>query len=247
LPTGADESADGTADGTADGGSSPACLSHPIEGEYRTRFQCAGALHATLTLNVTVAGIAIDQDPVPIDKDFGHAQPGDDYTNPLVMACCVEATDPFCSSSASQSCHVDLIQTSCQSLPERIRQKAEEQGLAGPREALTNLANYMSNNEDACRTSFGLSEVEATAPTCAGAGGSSYGPLLVGRQWVIPATFSGGATEITNVVITVGEVAMTGVHPADLVGAQSCWSLEDNDGTPHFLEIFPSGPLVEAS
>jgi len=237
---------DESADDTAGGVPTPECLDQPVEGESRNRFQCAGALHATLTLNVTVAGISIDQDPVPIDKDFGNGQPGDDYSDPLVMACCAGVTESFCSSTTSRSCHIDLIQTSCQSLPERIHEKAEEQGFAGPKEALHELANFMSSNTNTCRSNFGLAEIESTEPTCA-PGGSNYATLLAGRQWVIPGPFSGGTTDITNVVITVDQASVTGVHPADQVGIEGCWSLEDNDDAPHFIEIFPTGPLVESN
>lgn len=241
LPPGSEESADDTA-----GGKSPACLSHPVANESRNRYQCAGRLHATLSLDVMVAGIAIDQDPVPIDKEFGHGRARDEYADPLVMACCTTVTDPFCSSSASQSCHVDLIQTSCQSLPERIHEKAEEQALPGPRDALHGLADHMESDQASCRASFGLAEVEGTEPTCAIGGGSSYGPLLAGRKWAIPGTFAGGTTEITNVVITVEQATLTGVFPMGSVGVEGCWSLEDNDDSPHFRGIFPTGPLVES-
>lgn len=242
IPPGADESADDT----AGGGDSSACLSHPIANESRNRYQCAGRLLATLTLDVTVAGIAIDQDPVPIDKEFGHGRARDEYSDPLVMACCTTITDPFCGSSASQSCHVDLIQTSCQSLPERVHEKAEEQALPGPRDALHALADHIQSDQASCRASFGLAEVEGTEPACAIGGGSGYGPLLVGRKWAIPGTFAGGTTEITKVAITVDQATMTGVFPADSVGLEGCWSLEDNDDAPHFRGIFPTRPLVES-
>jgi hypothetical protein len=202
-------------------------------------------LQATLTLDVSVSGFEVDQDPVPINKDFGNGQAGDEYSDPLVMACCAEVMNPFCSSSASQSCYLDLIQTSCQSLPVRIGQKAEEQTLPGPKEALQDLATWIGNNQEACRSTFGSSDVETTAPTCAAGDTSSYGPLLAGRQWAIPGTFSGGTTDINNVVITVNQASVTGAYTG--APPESCWSLDDNDGEPHFLEIFPSGSLIKTN
>src|SRR5690606_8153005 len=190
------------ADDTAGQPPSPACLQDPIDGQLRTRLQCAGELHATLTLDVTVAGIGVDQEPVPIDRQFGSGQPGDEYANPLVMGCCAELAEPFCSSSASQSCYLDLIETSCQSLPVRIDEKAEEQALAGPKKALHDLATFIRDNQADCRSAFGTTEVETTDPACAADDASSYGPLLAGRQWTIPGTFTGGTTNISNVVIT---------------------------------------------
>ena len=92
-----------------------------------------------------------------------------------------------------------------------------------------------------------MADVESTAATCTPDGTASYGSSLDGRQWTIDGTFSGGATDITNVVITVGQALVTGVHPASIGQAEGCWSLEDNDGEPHFLEIFPSGPLIESN
>jgi hypothetical protein len=200
-------------------------------------------LQATLTLEVTVAGFPAPQDPTVINKDFGNGQAGDEYADPLVMACCAEVMDPFCSSDASQSCYLDLIQTSCQSLPVRIDEKAEEQGLAGPKEALHNLATWIRDNQGMCQSAFGSSDVETTDPACAAGDASSYGPLLAGRQWEIPGTFSGGTTNIFNVVITVNQASVSGVDTG--TPPASCWSLEDNDGEPHFLEIFPTGPLVK--
>lgn len=199
-----------------------------------------------MTLDVTVAGIGVDQDPVPIERSFGDGQEGDDYSDPLVMGCCAEVMDPFCSSSASQSCYLDLIETSCQSLPARIAEKADEQALPGPKEALQNLATWIGNNDAACRAAFGMAEVESMAPACAAGGASSYESVLAGRQWEIPGTHSGGSTDISNVVITVGQASVTGAFNSG-AGAVSCWSLEDNDGAPHFLEIFPSGPIVESN
>jgi hypothetical protein len=201
-----------------------------------------------MTLDVTVAGFGVPQDPVPIDRSFGNGQPGDEYSEPLVMGCCAEISEPFCSSSASQSCTLDLIETSCQSLPVRIDEKAEEQGLAGPKEALHDLATWIRDNQTECRSAFGSTEVETTDPTCA-AEASSYGPILAGRQWQLPGTFSGGTTNISNVLITVGQASVTGAHTnaGGPGGSLGCWSLEDNDGEPHFLEIFPSGPLIEGS
>lgn len=241
-------SSDG-ADDTAGGGPTPACLQDPIEGQLRTRLQCAGELHATMTLDVTVAGFGVDQDPVPIDKLFGDGQPGDEYSNPLVMGCCAEISEPFCESSASQSCFLDLIETSCQSLPVRIDEKAEQQGLAGPKAALHDLATWMRNNQEACRSTFGSTAVETTVPACVSGDASGYGPLVAGRQWAIPGTFSGGSTDISNVVITVGQATVTGAHTnaGGAGGSLGCSSLEDNDGEPHFLEIFPSGPLIESN
>jgi hypothetical protein len=202
-----------------------------------------------MTLDVTVVEIQVDQEPVPIDKVFGNGQPGDEYTDPLVMGCCAEISQPFCSSSASQSCYLDLIETSCQSLPVRIDEKAEEQAFAGPKEALHDLASWIRNNQEQCRSAFGSTEVETTDPVCAADDASAYSPLLAGRQWQIPGTFSGGTTDIFNVVITVGQASVTGAHDnADGAGGlQGCWSLEDNNGEPHFLEIFPSGPLIESN
>jgi len=242
------QSSDG-ADDTAGGGSSPTCLQDPVEGQWRTRLQCAGELHATMSLDVTVVGIEVDQDPVPIDKVFGNGQPGDEYTDPLVMGCCAEIAQPFCSSSASQSCYLDLIETSCQSLPVRIDEKAEDQGLDGPKEALHELATWIRNNQAQCRMAFGSTEVETTEPACAADDASAYSALLAGRQWQIPGTFSGDATDIFNVVITVGQASVTGAHDnaGAAGGSLSCWSLEDNDGEPHFLEIFPSGALIESN
>jgi hypothetical protein len=237
---------DESLDDTAGGGATPACLSHPLAHESRNRYQCAGRLRATLSLDVTVSGIAVDQDPVPIDKEFGHGEPDDEYSDPLVMACCTTPTEPFCSSSASQSCHVDLIQTSCQSLPQRIHEKADEQALPGPKEALHALADHIGGHQEECRASFGLDAVEATDPACLVGGESSYGSLLAGRKWAIQGTFSGGTTDITNVVIAVDEASMAGIFPADSVGVEGCWSLEDNDDTPHFRRIFPTRPLVES-
>jgi hypothetical protein len=234
---------DGADDTAGGGGADPVCLQEPVEGQSRTRRQCAGDLDAVLTLDVTVAGFSVDQDPVPITKDFGNGQADDEYADPLVMACCAEVADPFCSSGASQSCYLDLIQTSCQSLPVRVGQKADEQGLPGPKEALQNLASWIGNNQAACRSAFGYSDVESTAPTCSPGETSSYGPLLAGRQWSIPGTFSGGTTDISNVVITVNQASITGVHTG--TPAAGCWSLADNDGDPHFIEIFPSGPLIK--
>ena len=202
-----------------------------------------------MALDVTVAGIDIAQDPVPIDRPFGNGQPGDDYADPLVMGCCAEISTPFCSSSASQSCYLDLVETSCQSLPVRIDEKAEEQDFAGPKEALHDLATWIGNNQEQCRAEFGSSEIAGTDPACAADDEtSSYGSLLAGRQWQIPGTFSGGTTNIFNVVITVGQATVTGAHTnaGGAGGAGGCWSLEDNDGEPHFLEIFPSGPLIES-
>lgn len=237
------------ADDTAGGGSSPTCLQDPVEGQSRTRLQCAGELHATMTLDVTVAGFDVDQDPVPIDRAFGDGQAGDEYSDPLVMGCCAEITAPFCNSSASQSCYLDLIETSCQSLPVRIDEKAEEQGLAGPKEALHDLATWIRDNQEQCRSTFGSTEVETTEPACAADDASVYAPVLAGRQWQIPGTFSGGTTNIFNVVITVGQASVTGAHTnaGEAGGQQGCWSLGDNDGEPHFLEIFPSGPLIESN
>lgn len=238
-----------TADGADDtaGVPTPICLNTPVEGQSRARLQCSGELEARLALNVTVSGISVDQDPVAINKEFGQGQAGDDYSDPLVMACCAEVTDPFCGSDASQSCTLDLIQTSCQSLPARIAEKADEQTLPGPKEALQNLSAWIGGNQEACRSAFGASEVETTAPTCETGNTSGYSAVLAGRQWEIPGTFSGGTTDISNVVITVGKASITGVHPADLGTASGCWSLEDNDSAPHFLEIFPTGPLVEST
>jgi hypothetical protein len=125
----------------------------------------------------------------------------------------------------------------------RIGQKADEQALAGPKEALQSLADWIGNNQDLCRAAFGESEVESTEPSCAAANASSYGPLLAGRQWTVPGTFSGGTTDISNVVITVDQAAVTGVFTG--TPAESCWSLTDNDDDPHFLEIFPTGPLIK--
>lgn len=178
-----------------------------------------------------------------INKDFGNGQDGDEYADPLVMACCAEVTEPFCESSASQSCHLDLIQTSCQSLPARISQKADEQALPGPKEALLNLATWIGDNQVLCKAAFGSSEVETTAPSCAAGDVSSYGSLLAGKQWVIPGTFSGGTTVISNVMITADQVSVTGIH----TGSENCWSLGDNDGEPHVLEIFPEGPIIKTN
>lgn len=237
------------ADDTAGGDPpSPFCLQDPVEGQTRTRLQCSGELHATMTLDVTVVGIGVDQDPVPIDRAFGSGQPGDEYSDPLVMGCCAEISQPFCSSSASQSCYLDFIETSCQSLPVRIDEKAEEQALDGPKEALHDLATWIRNNQTQCRSAFGSTEIETTEPACTADDASAYGPLLAGRQWQIPGTFSGGSTDIFNVVITVGQASVTGAHTnaGGAGGPRGCWSLEDNDGEPHFLEIFPSGPLIES-
>ena len=170
--------------------------------------------------------------------------------DPLVMGCCAELSAPFCTSSASQSCYLDLVETSCQSLPVRIDEKAEEQVLGGPKEALHDLATWIRNNQEQCRSEFGSSEIASTDPACtADDEASSYGPLLAGRQWQIPGTFSGGTTNIFNVVITVSQASVTEAHTnADGAGGSlGCYSLEDNDGEPHFLEIFPSGPLIESN
>lgn len=242
-PPGSD-GADDTAGGG--GGSTPLCLQDPIEGQWRTRLQCSGSLQASMTLDVSVAGFDVDQDPTPIERSFGNRQGGDAYSDPLVMGCCAEVMSPFCSSSASQSCYLDLIETSCQSLPARISEKANEQALPGPKEALQNLATWIGNNDAACRAAFGTSEVEAMAPACEAGGASSYESLLAGRQWAIPGTHSGGTTDISNVVFTVGQASVTEVF-TNGAGAVSCWSLDDNDGTPHFLEIFPTGPLIESN
>jgi hypothetical protein len=202
-----------------------------------------------MTLDVTVAGLGVNQDPVPIDKTFGNGQPGDDYSNPLVMGCCAEISQPFCGSSASQSCYLDLVETSCQSLPVRIDEKAEEQALNGPKEALHDLAAWIRDHQGECRSAFGYTEVEMTAPACTPDDASAHGPQLAGRQWQIPGTFSGGTTDIFNVVITVGQASVTGAHDnaGGAGGPLGCLSLEDNDGEPHFLEIFPSGPLIASS
>jgi hypothetical protein len=239
-----------TSEGVDDtaGSPSPTCLQDPVEGQVRTRLQCAGELQATLTLDVTVAGIGVDQQPVPIDRQFGNGQAGDEYADPLVMGCCTEIAEPFCSSSASQSCYLDLIETSCQSLPVRIDEKADEQALAGPREALHDLATWIRGNQADCRSAFGTTEVETTEPACVANDASSYRPLLADRQWAIPGTFTGGTTNISNVLITVGQASVTGAHDnaGGAGGSLGCHSLDDNDGEPYFLEIFPSGPLIWA-
>jgi hypothetical protein len=233
-----DPVADGV-DDTAGGEPTPSCLQDPVDGQSRARLQCAGSLEASLTLDVTVAGFSVDQDPVPIEKSFGNGQTDDTYADPLVMACCASVSAPFCASIASQ--------TSCQSLPARIDEKAEEQGLAGPKEALHDLAAWIGNNQELCRSTFGSDEVATTSPACGAGDASAYDPLLAGRQWAIPATFTGGTTEISNVVITVSQASITGVHPVDVGAAEGCWSLADNDDAPHFLEIFPTGPVLKTN
>ena len=74
----------------------------------------------------------------------------------------------------------------------RIDEKAEQQGLAGPKAALHDLATWMRNNQEACRSTFGSTAVETTVPACVSGDASGYGPLVAGRQWAIPGTFSGG-------------------------------------------------------
>lgn len=233
-PAGADETGDGSV-------ASPHCLYDPSPGTHGYRYQCAGSIAIDI-----VVSHPFDDSPETVffELPFGQDVDGDDYADPLVMACCPEydTAAPNCDQPHERACFVDLIEQGCKSMVGKIESFAHERfpGLfdGAERQALLKLASHVREHQADCVAAFrDETGIGMTPAECDDEGNSpDYTSMLEDGMWTFDPA---GAVQLVE--ISVAQAEWHGLHPIDSdAGAlEVCDSADDNDDVM-FLEIDPA-------
>lgn len=233
-PGGADETGDGA-------GVSPHCLYDPDPVMHGYRYQCAGSIDLDLVVTHPFEG---SPEVEPLELPFGQGVEGDDYADPLVMACC-PAYDPAvlnCSQPHERACFVDLIEQGCKSMVGQIEDFAHDRfpgvGNAAKRTAVLKIADYVRDNQAECVAAFRDETGIAAMPAMCDQDGNGpgYTALLEGGYW----SFDPDGL-VSLVELSVARAEWHGLHPLgpDDGPLEECESADDNDDVM-FLEVDPA-------
>lgn len=211
------------------------------------RYQCAGELEAKLAMTIDTPNGLMPRE-FPSSRRFGHGETGDEYADPLVMACCDEYQGPMCAEHHQQTCYYDLVEQLCQGLVKRIQKYVNEEleddeavpAIARPtaRTELIELSNWIATNQEECIERFITDTGVRDADSC-NAGNQStigYSGLLANQSWSIPN--SDEWKHLQNISATIDSAEITGLYPAAGESPDACNSIEDNNDV-EFIEYTP--------
>lgn len=233
-PGGADETGEGS-------GVSAHCLYDPKPLIHAYRYQCAGSIFLDLVVTHPFEG---SPETEPFELTSGQGVDGDEYLDPLVMACCPEydVDMPNCGQPHERACFVDLIEQGCKSMVAKLEDFAHERfpGLsnAPKRNAVLEIASYVRDHQAECVAAFrddtGIAAMPASCDE--DLNGPGYTSLLEDGYWSFDPD---GLVELVE--IDVAQAEWHGLFPIgpDTGTLAECSSADDNDDVM-FLELDPA-------